>query len=49
MKKKLDSIDRQILAILQRDAETPLADMAQAVNLFATDVSSMAWPYVGDS
>ena len=36
MKKKLDSIDRQILAILQRDAETPLADMAQAVNLSTT-------------
>ena len=36
MKKKLDAIDRQILAILQRDAETPLADLAQAVNLSST-------------
>lgn len=36
MKKKLDTIDRQLLAILQRDAETPLADLAQAVNLSST-------------
>ncbi|MCB4365153.1 Lrp/AsnC family transcriptional regulator [Hydrogenophaga taeniospiralis] len=36
MKKKLDAIDRQLLAILQRDAETPLADLAQAVNLSST-------------
>ena len=36
MKKKLDAIDRQILAILQRDAETPLADLAQAVKLSST-------------
>lgn len=36
MKKKLDAIDRQILAMLQRDAETPLADVAQAVNLSST-------------
>ncbi len=36
MKKKLDAIDRQILTILQRDAETPLADLAQAVNLSST-------------
>lgn len=36
MKKKLDAIDRQILAMLQRNAETPLADLAQAVNLSST-------------
>ena len=36
MKKKLDAIDRQILAVLQRDAETPLADLATAVNLSST-------------
>ncbi len=36
MKKKLDAIDRQILTILQRDAETPLAEVAQAVNLSST-------------
>ena len=33
MKKKLDAIDRQILAILQRDADTPLADLAQAMHV----------------
>ena len=36
MKKKLDSIDRKILSILQQNAETPLADLAQAVNLSST-------------
>ena len=36
MKKKLDSVNRRILAILQTDAETPLADIAQAVNLSST-------------
>lgn len=36
MKKKLDAIDRKILGILQQNAETPLADMAQAVNLSST-------------
>ena len=36
MKKKLDATDRKILDILQRDADTPLADLAQAVNLSST-------------
>lgn len=36
MKKKLDSIDCKLLSILQQDAETPLADLAQAVNLSTT-------------
>lgn len=36
MKKKLDAIDRKILNLLQQDAETPLVDMAQAVNLSST-------------
>ncbi|GAB3188223.1 Lrp/AsnC family transcriptional regulator [Hydrogenophaga aquatica] len=36
MKKKLDTTDRKILGILQQDAETPLADLAQAVNLSTT-------------
>jgi Lrp/AsnC family transcriptional regulator len=36
MKKKLDAIDRKLLSILQQDAETPLADLAQAVNLSTT-------------
>lgn len=36
MKKKLDSIDRRILSILQQDAETPLNDLAEAVNLSTT-------------
>ena len=36
MKTKLDAIDRKILGILQQDAETPLVDMAQAVNLSST-------------
>lgn len=36
MKKKLDSIDRKLLSILQQDAETPLTDLAQAVNLSTT-------------
>lgn len=36
MKKKLDAIDRKILGILQQNVQTPLADMAQAVNLSST-------------
>lgn len=36
MKKKLDAIDRRLLSILQQDAETPLTDLAQAVNLSTT-------------
>ena len=36
MKKKLDTIDRKLLSILQQDAETPLTDLAQAVNLSTT-------------
>ena len=36
MKKKLDTTDRKILSILQQDAETPLADLALAVNLSTT-------------
>lgn len=36
MKKKLDATDRKILALLQQNAETPLADLAQAVNLSST-------------
>ncbi len=36
MKKKLDAIDRKLLSILQQDAETPLTDLAQAVNLSTT-------------
>jgi len=36
MKKKLDVTDRKILALLQQNAETPLADLAQAVNLSST-------------
>lgn len=36
MKKKLDATDRQILDILQRNAETPLAEIATAVNLSTT-------------
>ncbi len=36
MKKKLDAIDRKLLSILQQDAETPLSDLAQAVNLSTT-------------
>lgn len=36
MKKKIDAIDRKLLSILQQDAETPLTDLAQAVNLSTT-------------
>lgn len=36
MNRKLDSKDREILAILQRNAETPLAEMAAAVHLSPT-------------
>jgi Lrp/AsnC family transcriptional regulator len=36
MKKKLDAINRQLLAILQTNAETPLAELAEAVNLSST-------------
>lgn len=36
MKKKLDAIDRKLLSILQQDSETPLSDLAQAVNLSTT-------------
>ncbi len=36
MKRKLDTIDKSILGILQRNAETPLADIAEAVNLSST-------------
>ena len=36
MKKKLDATDRKLLSILQQDAETPLTDLAQAVNLSTT-------------
>ncbi len=36
MKKKLDATDRKILALLQQNAETPLADLALAVNLSST-------------
>ncbi|MBV7542528.1 Lrp/AsnC family transcriptional regulator [Acidovorax sp. sic0104] len=32
----MDSIDRQLLALLQHDAETPLAELADAVNLSNT-------------
>ena len=32
----MDKKDRQILALLQQDAATPLADLAQAVNLSTT-------------
>jgi Lrp/AsnC family transcriptional regulator len=32
----MDSIDQKILAILQRNAETPLAEVAQAVHLSTT-------------
>lgn len=34
--KKIDAIDQKILATLQQDAETPLAEIAQAVNLSNT-------------
>jgi Lrp/AsnC family transcriptional regulator len=33
MSKKLDAIDRRLLALLQDNAETPLATLAEAVNL----------------
>lgn len=33
MSKKLDAIDRRLLALLQENAETPLATLAEAVNL----------------
>jgi Lrp/AsnC family transcriptional regulator len=36
MKKKLDAINRQLLAMLQDNAETPLAELAEAVNLSST-------------
>lgn len=36
MSRKLDAKDREILAILQNNAETPLAEMAAAVHLSAT-------------
>jgi Lrp/AsnC family transcriptional regulator len=36
MKKKMDAINRQLLAILQTNAETPLAELAEAVNLSST-------------
>lgn len=36
MKRKMDATDRQILAILQRNAETPLAEVAAAVHLSST-------------
>ncbi|GAA4430447.1 Lrp/AsnC family transcriptional regulator [Acidovorax lacteus] len=36
MKQQLDSIDRQLLALLQQDAETPLAVLAEAVHLSTT-------------
>ncbi|RYF42659.1 MAG: Lrp/AsnC family transcriptional regulator [Comamonadaceae bacterium] len=36
MKQKLDSTDRQLLALLQQNAETPLAELAEAVHLSNT-------------
>ncbi len=36
MKKKLDAVDRQLLTLLQRDAETPLQALADAVHLSTT-------------
>jgi Lrp/AsnC family transcriptional regulator len=36
MKKKLDAVDRQLLTLLQRDAETPLQTLADAVHLSTT-------------
>src|SRR5262245_8750705 len=33
MSKKLDAIDRRLLALLQENAESPLATLAEAVNL----------------
>ena len=36
MKRKLDATDRQILEILQRNADTPLAELATAVHLSST-------------
>ena len=36
MKQNLDSIDRQLLAMLQHNAETPLAELAEAVHLSNT-------------
>ena len=36
MKQNLDSIDRQLLAMLQQNAETPLAELADAVHLSNT-------------
>ena len=36
MKRKLDATDRQILELLQRNAETPLAELAAAVHLSST-------------
>jgi Lrp/AsnC family transcriptional regulator len=46
MKKKLDATDRKILALLQQNAETPLADLAQAVNLSSTPCWRRCWPMV---
>jgi Lrp/AsnC family transcriptional regulator len=36
MNLKLDSKDRKLLALLQQDAETPLASLAEAVSLSST-------------
>ncbi len=34
--KKLDAVDKQLLALLQEDAETPIAELAARVNLSST-------------
>ena len=34
--KTLDAIDKQLLALLQMDAETPIAELAAKVNLSST-------------
>ena len=34
--KTLDAIDKQLLALLQADAETPIAELAEKVNLSST-------------
>jgi len=36
MTRKLDAIDRKLLELLQRDAETPLNELAEAVHLSST-------------
>jgi Lrp/AsnC family transcriptional regulator len=36
MKQKLDAVDRKLLELLQRDAETPLSQLAEAVHLSST-------------